>query len=64
MHIRIVKHPPAPVIDGFDVRALHVGRVYELDTRTAHYLIVAGYAARVEANDRKAARRKKSRNRS
>ena len=59
MQIRIVKQFPAPVMDGFDVRAFHVGRMYELDARTAHYLIVAGYAARVEpAEDRKPPTRK------
>ena len=47
MRIRIVKHPPAPLMDGFDVRGLDVGYVYDVDARTGHYLIVAGYAVAI-----------------
>jgi hypothetical protein len=48
MRIRVLKNPPAYIIDGFDVRSLRAGQIYDLDTRMANYLIVAGYAARAE----------------
>lgn len=48
MRIRIVKPLPAPMMDGFNVRDLRVGQVYDLDSRMGNYLIVAGYGARVE----------------
>jgi hypothetical protein len=48
MRIRLLKTPPAYVVDGFDVRSLQSGHIYDLDTRMANYLVVAGYAARAE----------------
>jgi hypothetical protein len=36
-------------MDGFDVRGFQPGRVYDVDARTAQYLIIAGYA--VAADD-------------
>jgi hypothetical protein len=48
MRIRVLKTPPAYVVDGFDVRSLHAGHIYDLDIRLANYLVIAGYAARVE----------------
>jgi hypothetical protein len=47
MQILVVKTPPAYVVDGFDVRGLRAGHVYDLDTRLANYLVIAGYAERV-----------------
>jgi hypothetical protein len=48
MRVRVLKTPPAYVIDGFDVRSLRSDHVYDLDTRMANYLVVAGYAVRME----------------
>ena len=53
MRIRIVKHLPAPLMDGFDVRGFDVGGVYDVDARTGHYLIIAGYAVAVARDDPK-----------
>jgi hypothetical protein len=47
MTIRIVKLPPAPLIDGHDVRMYRnagIGAVYHADRVLAQYLIAAGYA--------------------
>jgi hypothetical protein len=56
MRIRIVKLPPAPMMDGYAVADFELGRVYEVDTRVGWYLIVAGYAEaqpeKAEAADR------------
>jgi hypothetical protein len=54
MQIRIVKPIPAPLMDGFDVSQFRVGAVYDLDRvdrRTANYLLIAGYAIQVKADD-------------
>jgi hypothetical protein len=48
MRIRVLQTPPAYVVDGFDVRTLRAGHVYDLDLRVANYLVIAGYAARAE----------------
>jgi len=48
MRIRVLKTPPAHVGDGFDVRSLRAGHIYDLDLRLANYLVIAGYAGRVE----------------
>ena len=48
MRVRVLKTPPAYVVDGFDVRSLRADHVYDLDTRMANYLVIAGYAARAE----------------
>jgi hypothetical protein len=48
MQIRIVKNPPAPRMDGWDVSAFCVGQECEVESRIGNYLIVAGYAVRVE----------------
>ena len=42
--VRLVRPPPAPLMDGFDVGGFKTGVVYDLDERLARYLIVAGYA--------------------
>ena len=45
--IRLVRIPPAPVVDGFDMQALRagpVGAVLRVDARLAQYAIAAGYA--------------------
>jgi len=31
-------------MDGFDVRALRVDHVYDVDSRMGQYLVIAGYA--------------------
>jgi hypothetical protein len=49
MKIRMVKRPPAPSMDGFDMEGLEGGRVYVVDDRMARYLIYSGYAQLVEA---------------
>jgi len=53
MLIRIIKHLPAPRLDGFDVRGLFVDHIYDVDSRLGRYLIVAGYgeALHETAND-------------
>lgn len=48
MLIRIIKPLPAPLMDGFDVRAFRISGVYNVDGRIAHYLVVAGYAERLD----------------
>lgn len=45
--IRLVRIPPAPVVDGFDMQALRagpVGAVFRVDARLALYAVAAGYA--------------------
>ena len=44
MRIHVIKTPPAPLMDGFDVRDVRANHIYEIDSRTANYLIIAGYA--------------------
>lgn len=47
MRIRLTKLPPAPLVDGFDVREYRaglVGETYEVHANLARYLIAAGYA--------------------
>jgi hypothetical protein len=44
MEIVIVKTPPAPSMDGFDVGGFRVGGLYVVEERVGRYLIVAGYA--------------------
>jgi hypothetical protein len=46
--VRIERPLPAPMMDGFDVHGLSVGQTYELEERLARYLIIAGYAVRME----------------
>jgi hypothetical protein len=58
MRIRIVKTPPAYVIDGFDMRGLRAGQTYELDARLANYVVMAGFGT---GADEKPAVPKKSR---
>jgi len=39
--------PPAPLVDGFDMRQYRsgvVGEIYDVDAKLAQYLIAAGYA--------------------
>jgi hypothetical protein len=42
--IRILKTPPAPIMDGIDVSGFERGRAYTVGAHVAHYLVVAGYA--------------------
>ena len=49
MEIQIVKRPPAPVMDGFDMRAFDVGGVYVVVQRLGAYLVDNGYAEPVVA---------------
>jgi hypothetical protein len=51
MRIRIIKSPPAPLMDGFDVRNMVAEQIRDVDNRTANYLVIAGYAVRIRAND-------------
>ena len=51
MRIRIIKSPPAPLMDGFDVRNMVAEQIRDVDGRTANYLVIAGYAVRIRAND-------------
>ena len=46
--IRIVKPPPAPLMDGFDVRDLRVHHTYDVDTVLGRYLVIAGYGEPVD----------------
>jgi len=46
MRIRIIKLPPAPVMDGFDVAQFQLHDAYDVEARLGWYLIVAGYAER------------------
>jgi hypothetical protein len=48
MQIRVIKTPPAPLMDGFDVRDIHAGYICDVDARTANYLVIAGYAVPAE----------------
>ena len=59
MLIRIVRPLPAPLMDGFDVRQFQTRQLYEVDVRIGNYLIVAGYAERVD--DTAAEKRRKDR---
>ena len=43
MKIRIVKTPPAPKMDGFDLERLKLGKVYDVDSRLGQYLVTAEY---------------------
>jgi hypothetical protein len=51
MRIRIIKSPPAPLMDGFDVRNMVADQICDVDSRTANYLVIAGYGVRIRAND-------------
>lgn len=51
MRVLIVKVPPAPMMDGFDVRRFRVHRTYEVDELMGNYLIIAGYAVGVESDE-------------
>ena len=46
--ILVEKTPPAPLMDGFDVRRFRAGHRYDVDDVMASYLVIAGYAIRVE----------------
>ena len=50
MEIRIIKRPPAPLMDGFDLRGLEVGRVYVVDQRLGRYLVAGGYGTPEKAD--------------
>jgi hypothetical protein len=38
-------------MDGFDVRNMRADEFHDVDSRTANYLVIAGYAARVRGDD-------------
>ena len=63
MLVRIVKEPPAPLIDGFDVSRFRVEQVYDVESRLGRYLILAGYAELVPevVNDRRQTRQTRAR---
>jgi hypothetical protein len=44
VRVRLVKAPPAPLVDGFDMRGLRAGHLYDTPVRLARYLVIAGYA--------------------
>ena len=46
MRVRVIKTPPAPMMDGFDVRCMRAEHTYDVDSRTGSYLVIAGYAVR------------------
>lgn len=48
MRVRIIKNPPAPLMDGFNVGGMRVEHTYDVDHRMGRYLIIAGYAQRAE----------------
>ena len=48
MQIRIVKKPPAPLMDGWDVSAFCAGQTCDVEPRLGMYLVVAGYADSVD----------------
>jgi hypothetical protein len=51
MRILMVKTPPAPMMDGFNVRRFRARRTYEVDHLMGRYLIIAGYAIGVESDE-------------
>jgi hypothetical protein len=51
MRIRMVRTPPAPLMDGFDLRGLRVDHTYDVDDRLGGYLIIADYAVPVDAEE-------------
>lgn len=52
MRVRIVKHLPAPLMDGFDVSRFRDQRIYEVDLKIGRYLVAAGYAVAVGVDER------------
>jgi hypothetical protein len=48
IRVLIIKNLPAPLIDGFDVRGMCADQTYDVDIRTGHYLIIAGYAVHAD----------------
>jgi len=48
MLVRILKKVPAPVMDGFEMPAFRTDRTYAVDPRMGRYLVLAGYATRVD----------------
>ena len=44
VRVRMTRPPPAPVMDGIDVRGYRPGGSYVVDARVGDYLILAGYA--------------------
>jgi len=36
VRIHVIKTPPAPLMDGFDVRDMRANHIYEIDSRTAN----------------------------
>jgi hypothetical protein len=51
MRILIVKVPPAPLMDGLDVRRFHAHHTYDVDDLMGDYLIIAGYAIGVDSDE-------------
>jgi hypothetical protein len=61
MEIRVIRRPPAPRMDGFDIRGLDVGRVSTADDRVGHYLISEGYAISAKTKDQSEQPKRKKR---
>jgi hypothetical protein len=59
--VRIERAMPAPLMDGYDVRALKVGRTYRLEEGMARYLIAAGYAVEPDGDAANVRRQHKGR---
>jgi hypothetical protein len=55
MKVRIVRVPPARLLEGVDLGPFQFekGRAYELDSRVARVLVVWEYAERIEETDLK-----------
>jgi hypothetical protein len=50
MRVRIVKTPPAYVIDGFEMRGLRAGGTYDLEPRLANYVVRAEFGVVADDN--------------
>jgi len=65
VRVRIVRLPPAPLVDGVDMQRFRtgmVGQIYDVPSDLARYLVAAGYAEDAERPevDRAADRSRKS----
>jgi hypothetical protein len=61
--VRIVKLPPAPIIDGHDVREYRaglIGEIHAVPEPLARYLVAAGYAEYVTPLEQAADRGRKA----
>ena len=44
IRVRMTRPPPAPLMDGFDLKGYRPGITYVVNARLGDYLILAGYA--------------------